>query len=74
MSYWRNIKAGLKINVLGNFLKPIDPLFIDESCEHVETCGSNTLKAISYPIWKWPFKVRSEGKEETVEVEVINEP
>ena len=70
MSYWRNIKSGLKINVLGNMLKPIDPLFIDESCEHVESCGSNTLQAISYPIWKWPFKVRSEGKEETIEAEV----
>tara|TARA_Y100000816_G_C26097682_1_gene581187 strand:+ start:519 stop:2345 length:1827 start_codon:yes stop_codon:yes gene_type:complete len=70
MSYWRNIKAGLTINVLGNVLKPIDPLFIDESCEHVDSCGSNTLKAISYPVWKWPFKVKSEGKEETIEAEI----
>ena len=67
MSYWRNLKSGLKISILGNLIRPIDPLFIDEGCEHVESCGSNDLQAISYPSWKWPFKIKSEGKEEIVE-------
>ena len=48
MSYWRNIKSGFSVNVLGDFIKPIDPLFLDKSCEHVENCGSNKLKAIEY--------------------------
>ena len=70
MSYWRNLKSGLKISILGNLIRPIDPLFIDEGCEHVESCGSNDLQAISYPSWKWPFKIKSEGKEEIVEAEI----
>ena len=48
---------------MGDFIKPIDPLFLDKSCEHVENCGSNKLKAIEYETWNWPFKVKSEGKE-----------
>ena len=63
MAYWRNIKSGFSVNILGDFIKPIDPLFLDKSCEHVENCGSNKLKAIEYETWNWPFKVKSEGKE-----------
>ena len=38
------LKSGLKISILGNLIRPIDPLFIDEGCEHVESCGSNDYK------------------------------
>ena len=70
MSYWRNIKSGLQISVLGNPVSPIDPLFVDKGCEHVESCGSNNLQAKEIPTWTWPFKVKSEGKEEIIEAEV----
>ncbi len=70
MSYWRNLKTGLIISVLDRKVSPIDPLFLDESCEHVETCDSNNLKAIPYETWKWPFKVKSEGKEEIINAEI----
>lgn len=70
MSYWRNIKSGLQISVLGNPVSPIDPLFVDKGCEHVESCGSNTLQAKELPAWTWPFKVKSEGKEETINAEI----
>ena len=84
MSYWRNIKAGLKISLLGTFINPIDPLFLDESCNHVKSCGpftiksndgsekkvTNTIQAETYPTWQWPFKVKSEGKEETIYADV----
>ena len=84
MSYWRNIKAGLKISLLGTFINPIDPLFLDESCNHVKSCGpftiksndgsekkvTNTIQAETYPTWQWPFKVKSEGKEEIIYADV----
>ena len=54
MSYWRNIKDGLTISVLGNLVKPIDPLFLDE--EHVESCESNNLRAIQYETYQCPLK------------------
>ena len=40
MSYWRNIKSGLQISLLGRIIKPIDPLFLDKNCQHVDKCVS----------------------------------
>ena len=70
MSYWRNLKDGLTINVLGNQVKPVDPLFIDNSCEHVENCGPNNIQAVEYETWPWPFKVLSNGEEKVINAEV----
>ena len=70
MAYWRNIKSGLAINLLGEKILPIDPLFIDESCEYVESCQDNDLKAIKLESWDWEFKVKSEGKEQKVSAQV----
>lgn len=70
MSYWRNLKTGLKISVLGSLVKPIDPLFLDENCQHVKNCDDNKIQAIKYDTQIWPFKVKSEGEEKTINVEV----
>ena len=70
MAYWRNLKAGLKISVINSLVKPIDPLFLDEGCAHVNNCEDNDIKAIKYDTQIWPFKVKSEGKTETINVEV----
>ncbi len=78
MSYWRNIKSGLQISLLGRIIKPIDPLFIDKNCQHVEKCVSkidgksftNEIKAIEYQSWTWPFEVHSEGKTVTIDADV----
>ena len=69
-AYWRNLKSGLEINLLGNSISAIDPLFLDPNCSHVEKCDSNNVKAVKYESWPWPFKVESDGKQEIVNAEV----
>ena len=71
MSYWRNIKSGLQISLLGNLVSPIDPLFLDKGCEHVESCGSNNVdKLKNFQLGLGHLKLNLKEKKEIIEAEV----